>query len=87
MESEKRELEQFKLIVMKRQKLETERENLASQKDQLESKSSSGSANKQIIVAKRQEKQTRLIQDLLSKARTLFVKDKIDNPPNENALF
>jgi hypothetical protein len=48
LERERRELEQYKLLVMQRQKLETERANLASPKDQPGSKSSSDSENKQI---------------------------------------
>jgi hypothetical protein len=48
LERERRELEQYKLLVMQRQKLETERANLASQKDQPESKSSSDRVNKQL---------------------------------------
>ena len=48
LERERRELEQYKLLVMQRQKLETERANLASPKDQPGSKSSSDNANKQI---------------------------------------
>ena len=43
--------------------------------------------NKKIIITKREEKQQRLIQDHLSKARTLFAISNIDSPPNENALM
>ena len=46
-ERERRELEQYKVLVMQRQKLETERANRARQKDQPGSKSSSDRVNKQ----------------------------------------
>jgi hypothetical protein len=47
-ERERKELEQLKLLVMQRQKLEADRANLASQKDVLESKPSSESTNNQL---------------------------------------
>jgi hypothetical protein len=86
LERVRKELEELKVLAIQRQKIETEEANLASQKDQLESKSSSDSSSNQMLVAKIQEKQAQLIHDLLSKARILFVTDKIDSPPDENAL-
>jgi hypothetical protein len=47
LERERRELEQYKVLVMQRQKLETERANRARQKDQPGPKSSSDRVNKQ----------------------------------------
>ena len=46
LERERKELEQYKLLVMQRQNLEAERANQSSPKDQLASKSSSERANK-----------------------------------------
>jgi hypothetical protein len=86
LERVRKELEELKVLAIQRQKIETEEANLASQKDQLESKSSSDSSSNQMLVAKIQENQAQLIHDLLSKARILFVTDKIDSPPDENAL-
>jgi hypothetical protein len=48
LERERKELEQYKLLVMQRHKLETERANLASQKDHIESESSPERVNKQL---------------------------------------
>ena len=48
LERERKELEQYKVLVMKKQNLEAERTNQASQKDQLASRSSSGGVNKKI---------------------------------------